>query len=107
MSGHEIVQAAIFLPTHVALDAAIARECLAHVERRGYELRHILRTWAEVLQVFNAHEVDVVVFGRVEHLDPAWTPRCEFVGHETRDVAAYQSDGRLRGRRNGRPRLVS
>lgn len=106
-----IVNAIILLPATAAIDSAYARQCLAHVERRGYEIVGILHDWATALVMLRSNEAEVVVFARQEHFEPDWTPRIEFVGADTRDLVKH---GHVRARterhantddsRNRRPR---
>jgi hypothetical protein len=83
-----IINAAAFVPMAADLSSLHAAQCLAHIERRGYRLFSVLRTWAQVVEALHAGAVEVVVFARRDHLDPEWTPRFEYVGDETRDLLA-------------------
>lgn len=81
-----IVNAIILLPASVAIDGAYARQCVTHIERRGYELVGILNDWATALVMLRSNEAEVVVFARQEHFEPDWSPRIEFVGADTREL---------------------
>lgn len=102
--------AIIFLPDEEPLDGKFSRQCVTHIERRGYRLLTILRDWATVMQVLRNREAHVVVVAREEHLDPVRQPRVEFVGEETVRLSSTRVARALMprdGGRHRRPRIVS
>lgn len=99
-----IVNALIMLPVGAAIDGVYARQCLRHIERRGYELAGIVHDWSTALTKLRADEAEVVVFARLEHFEPDWTPRIEYVGDETRDLAKPVRPPRNEGPGDGRHR---
>jgi hypothetical protein len=85
----EIVNAIIYLPSHVKVDSAFAQQCLLHIERRGYQLSSIVHEWKAALRLTRTGAASVIVFARPEHFDPDFEPRIEFVGETTQDLTRY------------------
>lgn len=102
-----MIRAIIYLPLELALDSLLARHCLEHIGRRGYELLTVAREWAIVVQLLHLGRAEVVVFARRGHIDPNWTPRFEIVGDDTRDLCAGRPRKDDRHREgDDRPRLL-
>lgn len=81
-----IINAIIYLPKHISLDSMFARQALAHIERRGYQLYSVVHEWRDALRLTRAGTASVIVFARPEHFEPDFNPRVEFVGEETTDL---------------------
>lgn len=81
-----IIKAIILLPVGAAIDGSFARQCLAHIERRGYRLAGVLTDWAAALTMTRSREAEVVVIAQRDHFESDWTPRIEFVGADTREL---------------------
>lgn len=103
-----IINAIIMLPVGVAIDSARAKLCLIHIERRGYHLAGVVHDWATALVKVRAQDAEVVVFADPDDFKADWTPRVEYVGDETQDLARYghirhrnESPGDGRHRRPG------
>lgn len=107
-----IVNAIILLPVGAAIDGTRAKLALIHIDRRGYRLVGVVHDWATALVKVRAREAEVVVFADTEDFHPEWTPRIEYVGDETQDIARYghvrhRNDGHTdQGGRHRRPRPV-
>lgn len=108
---HEIINAIIYLPRHIPLDSMFARQALAHIERRGYQLYSIVHEWGDALRLTRDGSASVVVFARAEHFEPDFDPRIEFVGEETQDLTRI---GKVQPRtertgdsRSRRPRITN
>lgn len=86
---HQIINAVIYLPPAVALDSMWARQCLAHIERRGYHLLSVVSVWADALTMTRGGQAQVIVFARQDHLTEDFCPRIEFVGDETVDLCQF------------------
>lgn len=87
--------AVIFVPADIPEDGQFTQECLAHLERRGYQLGAApLRNWDLVLQILRARLATVVVIARREHFDPGYEPRVEFVGEETQRIVTESTQRR-------------
>ena len=109
-------RAIAFIPSDNPLDGVYAIQCLQHIERRGYQLVAILRTWEQVLEALRADLAQVIVVARREHLDPDRAPRIEVVGGGTRDVSARSqaaaranaraANGTAGGLRRRRPNVI-
>jgi hypothetical protein len=81
-----IINAIILLPVGAAIDGAFARQCITHIERRGYRLAAVLTDWASALTMTRSKQAEVVVIAQREHFEADWTPRIEFVGSDTREL---------------------
>lgn len=101
-----IINAIILLPAGVAIDSIYARHCIAHIERRGYELVGVVHDWTTALTKVRAQEAEVVVFARRDHFDPDWTPRVEFVGQTSRDLRPELNTNNAGRNRDRRPRML-
>lgn len=88
----------MLLPVGAAIDGTRAQLCLIHIERRGYQLVGVVHDWATALIKVRAHDAEVVVFADREDFDPEWTPRIEYCGDETQELARF---GYLRHRNEG------
>jgi hypothetical protein len=93
-----LVNAVILLPVGAAIDGIRARLGLLHGERRGYKLVGIVHDWETALIKTRAKEAQVVIIPDPADFDPNWTPRVEYVGDETQELARY---GRIRNRNDG------
>lgn len=105
-----VIQAVIFLPADLALDGIYVKQCLEHLDRRGYRLATIAREWHVVERLLRLGMAEVVIFARRSHIEPTWTPRFEIVGDTTREIAAGRkprNDLPRAAGRNQRPRLVT
>lgn len=107
---HEIVNAIIYLPRHIPVDSMFARQALAHIERRGYQLYSVVHDWRDALRLTRTGVASVVVFARAEHFEPDFEPRVEFVGEDTQNLAragaAQARHGRTGDSRSRRPRIT-
>jgi hypothetical protein len=104
-----IVNAIILLPVGAAIDGTRAKLGLLHGERRGYKLVGIVHDWETALIKTRAKEAEVVIIPDPNDFQPDWTPRIEYVGDETQDLARYghirhRNDGPDGGGRHRRPR---
>jgi hypothetical protein len=78
-----VVYALMFLPRGAPIDGHLAKICLDHIERHGYQLAGIIHTYAEFISAYTAGVATVAVMARREHWDPMWEPRLEFA---TQDI---------------------
>lgn len=95
-----VVEAVVYVPDELECDDGLfARRGVVHVERQGYRLVGVLRTWKHVLAL--AAEGAVVVFARREHAARhsryAGIKR-EFVGEETCRLVPFVTNGEIVGR---------
>jgi hypothetical protein len=86
--AHHVVSAVAFVPPGIPLDGTAFKECLAHIENRGYKLFSVLRDWEAALSVLRNHSAQVIVFAQQDHFNEHWEPRIEFVGEDTRRLVA-------------------
>lgn len=84
-----LIKSIILLPVGAAIDSTRAQLCLAHIERRGYQLVGIVHDWVAALATVRANEAQVVVFADPDDFQPDWTPRIEYCGDETQDLVRY------------------
>lgn len=74
--------AIVYIPTGVERDLQFARECIDHMDRRGYQNGGIYRTMEDVRRALN-RGATLVVFARQSHSNVGVHVPSEFVGEET------------------------
>jgi hypothetical protein len=79
-----------------------ALDCSLECERKGYDMYGITPDWAEAVQLKESGEVDCIVVGSSDHIDPHNLPGVEVAG----EAADHDAVDERRGRSRRRPRIV-